>query len=429
MNTVIIGLGNLAKYNFLSGLYLSQSMIITAGNFVITPLIISRLGNSTYVFWITANAFTSLLLLANWGFLNHFKVVMTNIYTRTGLFHLGIWKKAVIYMNYSGLVIGVILALTLRWVPIRDENSENQFLLLALLGLLTSFLILLEHLFIMKFQVFNLEARSTSITLIYRICEVFIQILLLIIHPSIYLVFAVSMIGRTGSLITLAIRAPKVDKQLYSQEKHDTSIIRTFQKSIGSLFFVLSNVVYANILTLILSMILSNSIFTIFQISKMMAAPILMVGGSLATGSAQRLLIKGVSNSSLYDKLRFKELIFPLLILIGVALFLLLITPLVWLNFFAALSDINQKLICLIALQYIFDSTIWLISRDFYNLNRLFRIGFLNLTLSIFAIICVPLAQNQFSIQSIPLILVFFDVILLFFVIQPRGRKWLLQSV
>jgi hypothetical protein len=429
MNTVIIGLGNLAKYNFLSGLYLSQSIIITAGNFVITPLIISRLGNSTYVFWITANAFTSLLLLANWGFLNHFKVVMTNIYTRTGLFHLGIWKKAVIYMNYSSLVIGVILALTLRWVPIRNENSENQFLLLALLGLLTSFLILLEHLFIMKFQVFNLEARSTSITLIYRICEVFVQILLLIIHPSIYLVFAVSLIGRTGSLMTLAFRAPTVDKQLYSQEKHDTSIIRTFQKSIGSLFFVLSNVVYANILILILSMILSTSTFTIFQISKMMAAPILMVGGSLATGSAQRLLIKGVSNSSLYDKLRFKELIFPLLILIGVALFLLLITPLVWLNFFPALSDINQKLICLIALQYIFDSFIWLISRDFYNLNRLFRIGFLNLTLSIFAIICVSIAQNQFSIQSIPLILVFFDVILLFFVIQPRGRKWLLQSV
>jgi hypothetical protein len=429
MNTVIIGLRNLAKYNFLSGLYLSQSIIITAGNFVITPLIISRLGNSTYVFWITANAFTSLLLLANWGFLNHFKVVMTNIYTRTGLFHLGIWKKAVIYMNYSSLVIGVILALTLRWVPIRNENSENQFLLLLLLGLLTSFLILLEHLFIMKFQVFNLEARSTSITLIYRICEVFVQILLLIIHPSIYLVFAVSLIGRTGSLMTIAIRAPTVDKQLYSQEKHDTSIIRTFQKSIGSLFFVLSNVVYANILILILSMILSTSTFTIFQISKMIAAPILMVGGSLATGSAQRLLIKGVSNSSLYDKLRFKELIFPLLILIGVALFLLLITPLVWLNFFPALSDINQKLICLIALQYIFDSFIWLISRDFYNLNRLFRIGFLNLTLSIFAIICVSIAQNQFSIQSIPLILVFFDVILLFFVIQPRGRKWLLQSV
>jgi hypothetical protein len=229
--------------------------------------------------------------------------------------------------------------------------------------------------------------------------------------------------------MTLAIRAPTVDKQLYSQEKHDTSIIRTFQKSIGSLFFVLSNVVYANILILILSMILSTSTFTIFQISKMMAAPILMVGGSLATGSAQRLLIKGVSNSSLYDKLRFKELIFPLLILIGVALFLLLITPLVWLNFFPALSDINQKLICLIALQYIFDSFIWLISRDVYNLNRLFRIGFLNLTLSIFAIICVSIAQNQFSIQSIPLILVFFDVILLFFVIQPRGRNWLLQSV
>ena len=93
MNTVIIGLRNLAKYNFLSGLYLSQSIIVTAGNFVITPLIISRLGNSTYVFWITANAFTSLLLLANWGFLNHFRVVMTNIYTHKRLVHFGICKK------------------------------------------------------------------------------------------------------------------------------------------------------------------------------------------------------------------------------------------------------------------------------------------------------------------------------------------------
>lgn len=429
MNTVIIGLRNLAKYNFLSGLYLSQSVIVTAGNFVITPLIISRLGNSTYVFWITANAFTSLLLLADWGFLNHFRVVMTNIYTHTRLFHFGIWKKAVIYVNYSGLVIGVILALTLRWVPIGKENSVNQFLVLLLLGLLTNFLILLEHLFIMKFQVFNLEARSTSITLIYRVCEVFVQILLLIIHPSIYLVFAVSLIGRTGSLITLVVRAPTIDKQFYSQEKYDASIIRTFQKSVGSLFFVLSNVVYANILTLLLSMILSTSTFTIFQISKMLVAPILMVGSALAIGSTQRLLIKGVLNSSLYDKLRFKELIFPLLLLIGVAVFLLLIAPLVWLNFFATLSDINQKLICLIAFQYIFDSTVWLISRDFYNLNRLIRIGFVNFILSIFAIICVPVVQYQFGIQSIPLILVFFDVVLMFLVIEPRGRKWLLQSV
>lgn len=428
MNTVTTRLRNFAKYNFLSGLYLSQSIIMTAGNFVITPLIISRLGNSTFVFWVTANAYTSLLLLADWGFINHFRVVMTNIYTHTRLFHFGLWKKAVIYMNCCGLVLAIILVLTLSLVPIRNENSGNQLLVLLLLGLLTSFLTLLEHLFIMKFQVLNLEARSTSITLIYRICEVFVQILLLIIYPSIYLIFIISLMGRTGSLITLAIRAPTIEKQFYSQEKNDTTIVKTFQKSIGSLLFVLSNVLYANILTLILSMILSTSTFTIFQISKMIVSPILMVGSALTIGTTQRLLIKGVSNFSLYDKLRLKELILPVFFLFGTALFLLFISPVVWLNLYGASLNLNQKLICWIALQYIFDSLIWLISRDFYNLNHVFRIGLVNFTFSIFALICVPTAVHKFGIQSIPLVLVFFDIMLLFLAIQQRGRKWLLQS-
>ena len=429
MNTVTTSFRNFARSNVLPGLYLSQSLIMTAGNFVMTPLIISRLGNSTYIFWITANAYTSLLLLADWGFINHFRVLLTNMYTRTRLFHFGIWKKAVIYMNCFGLILAIILVLMLSLVPIRIDNSGNQFLILLLLGLLTSFLVLLEHLFIMKFQVFNLEARSTSITLIYRICEVFVQILLLIIYPSIYLIFTISLMGRTGSLLTLAIRAPTIEKKFDSQEKDDTSIVRTFQKSIGSLSFVLSNVLYANILTLILSMILSTSTFTIFQISKMIVSPILMVGSALTIGTTQGLLIKGVSNFSLFGKLRLKELILPLFFLFSTASFLLLITPVVWLHLYATSHDLNRKLICLIALQYIFDSLVWLMSRDFYNLNRVFRIGLLNFTFSIFAIICVPTAEHQFGIQSVPLVLVFFDIMLLFLAIQPRGRKWLLQSV
>ncbi len=429
MNLDMNYLRNASNKYLLSGLYLSQKTIVTVGNFVITPLIISRLGNSSYVFWVSANAFTALLLLADWGFLNHFRVEMTSIYMREKIFHFGIWKQARNFMIYSGLILGMILALTINWVPIFNYTLRNQSLILLSFGILTIYLVLFEHLYILRYQVLNQEARSTFITFIYRSCEAFLQILLLIVHPSIYFVFGIPLVGRVGSLLTLTIRAPKIDKQLHSREKCDTSMMRAIQKSRGSFLFVLSNVAYANILTLILGAILSASAFTIFQISKMIMAPVLMIASSLTMGTSQQLLIEGIDNSAYYYKIRLKELIFPVFLLIGTVLFLLLLTPFIWINFFPSLGEVNLKLICLISMQYVLDGTVWYLSRDFYVLNRLFRIGLTNFLLSFLGIACIPIALSQLDVQSVPLILIFFDIIFLYFLIHPKRRKWLIQSV
>jgi len=206
-------------------------------------------------------------------------------------------------------------------------------------------------------------------------------------------------------------------------------MIRTIQKSRGSFLFLLSNIAYANILTLILGAILSNNAFIIFQISKMIMAPVLMISNSLTTGTSQQLLIEGIDDSSYYYKIRFKELIFPVFLLVGTSLFLLLLTPFIWFNFFPNLNDFSLELICLISIQYIFDGIVWFLSRDFYSLNRLFRMGLMNFLLSFLGIACIPITLSQFGSQSIPIILIFFDIILLYFVIHPKRRRWLIQSV
>ena len=410
-----------------SSLLIALQIVTALSNFVITPLVISKLGGHSYALWITVNAFSGLLLLADWGFLNTFRVRMTKIYVQESLFVQAIWKKAFLYMHFSAVIGVCLLAFTIPRSPLNSEHWQGRNLSLFTLGILTAYLTLFEHLFLVKSQILGSELKSTLILVVFRTLEGFTQVLLLIIHPSVYSIFWVSLIFRFGSLFSIAWSVPRNLKSSILNDPYRTSMGGVLKESVGSSMFVLSNVIYNNVLTLILSKILTTELLVVVQISRMLVSPIRIIGSSISMGTLQYQLQTNLRNAEDYQKFNRRTQLHFFLILLVCAIFISIFASQIWEVFFSNIFGFSRMLIIMFALQYLLDSMIWLNSRDFYNRNRLLKLGLCNLMLSTFAILSIPFFFTQFDILGVPITLVMFDIIFLSTILSPRGEKWLFQ--
>lgn len=410
-----------------SSLLAILQIVIAASNFIITPLVIGKLGGKSYATWITINAFSGLLLLADWGFLNTFRVRMTGIYIQDKLFVRAIWKKANLYMHFSAVIGVFLLALTIRWGPLKSLDWQGQSLHLFALGLLTAYFTLFEHLYLVKFQILGSELKATSILVVIRTLEGVSQVLLLIIHPSVDLIFVIALIFRLGSLVTLALNGPKNLKALDSNSLYKTSKFEVLRESTGASMFVLSNVIYANVLTLVLSKVLTTELLIVVQISRMIVSPIKIIGSSVSMGTLQNQLRINLYNSKNSLEINRKTNLYFIYFLLLCAVLISILASPIWKVFFSNVTGFNQTLVILFAVQYVFDSLIWVNSREFYNKNRLFKLGLCNLALSSFGVLSIPVFFTHFEILGVPFSLVVFDILLLSAILSLKGRKWLLK--
>mgnify|MGYP003346676633 FL=1 len=126
----------------LSSLHVALQLVTALSNFLITPLIISKLGSQSYALWITINAFSGLLLLADWGFLNFFRVYMTKIYVQEKFFIQAIWKKAALYLHFSAVIALLLLIFVIPGNPLSSQTSQNRNLTEFALGISIAYLTL-----------------------------------------------------------------------------------------------------------------------------------------------------------------------------------------------------------------------------------------------------------------------------------------------
>lgn len=410
-----------------SSLHFALQIVTALSNFVITPLLINRLGLNSYALWVTVNAFSGLLLLADWGFLNTFRVNMTKIYIQERVFVHEIWKKAILYMNCSAGVAVCFLILSIPNSPWSTILWQDQNLAIFGIGILIAYLTLFEHLFLVKSQILESELKSTAIVVIFRFLEGITQVLALVINPSVHRIFLISLIFRFVSLVSIAKSAPRYLQTSVSNNIYRISIGGVLKESVGSSMFVLSNVLYSNVFTLILTKILTVELLAVVQVSRLLVSPIRILGSSIALGTLQSQLQRNFRTLENLPKLvpRIQPQFFYLLLLSTA--FVSIFASQIWKILFPDVIGFNQTLIIIFAVQYLFDSMIWLNSRDFYNKNRLLRLGLINLLLSTFAILSIPFSYNHFDILGVPFPLLIFDIIFLSMLSSKKGKKWLFQ--
>jgi O-antigen/teichoic acid export membrane protein len=411
----------------LSSLHIALQIVTALSNLVITPLLIDKLGLHSYALWVTVNACSGLLLLADWGFLNTFRVNMTKIYIQDKLFVKEIWKKAHLYMHCSAAVAVCLIIFTIPNSQLSLHLWHGRNLAIFEIGFLIAYLTLFEHLFLVKSQILGSELKSTALLVIFRFSEGVSQILVLVINPSIHLIFLISLVFRFGSLVFIAMSVPRNLMRSVSNNIYSTSIGGVLKESVGSGMFVLSNVIYNNVFTLILTKVLTIEFLAVVQVSRMLVSPIRIIGSSISLGTLQSQLQRKIRIQEDYPKFGRRTQLHIFYMLLVCAIFVSIFASHVWEILFPKISGFNQTLIIMFAFQYLLDSLIWLNSRDFYNRNRLVKLGLSNLLLSTFAIISIPFFYTHFDILGVPFPLIIFDIVFLSIVLSKKGKKWLFQ--
>ncbi len=418
---------SLRGYYSISTIYLALQIVGLASNFVITPLVIAKLGNITYVLWLTVNAFSALILFADWGFLNTFRVKMTEIYLKEQTFPESIWKNAVKYLHISALLLTFLLTLSINYFPFFSEYSGYHTRIFLALGFMATYATLYENLYLVKYQIQSSEFNALRIMLISRVFDGVTQVALLLIHPSIYSILISSLFFRIASLGMLKNCAPKSCNSSPDDFANEVTIKVVFKESVGGSMFILSNVVYANILTLVLSFSLPTNLLVNFQLTRMLVSPIRMMGSAIATGTLQQNLKRTHNHLTTRFHSSFSDTSPSIGLLLITSLSVLIFASHIWSLFFPNVPNFRQDLLLLLSIQYFLDSFIWLISRNYFNHNRLLKIGMVNLIISLLGVASVQYFANRFSVLGIPLALILCDMILISVIVNPRGRAWLIR--
>lgn len=410
-----------------ASLNLVLQIVVAATNFILAPLIINALGSESYALWITINAFSSLLLIADWGFLNTFRVKMTKIYNNHNYFARQFWNRATLLMHLSAFSGFFILTITYYLTSEQGKTLQDKRIFLVTIALLTSYLTLFEHLFLVKLQILKMEIKSNTILIINRLTEGILQVLILIIHPSIHLIFFVPLFCRFGSLIFFALVVPRSSRTRQLNSVHKISMLKIVKQSVGSSMFVFSNMLYSNILTLILSRILTTELLVVVQISRMLVSPIRMIGSSIAMGTLQYELRARFHYRMENQKLDLRNVTRIFSAMLFLSLVIMTCAPTICKVLFPNISEFTQILFSLFVVQYLLDSMIWIVSGDFYNVNRLFKLGLCNLLLSSISVFSTPFFVAKLGIIGVPLSLVIGDVLFLSLILSLKGRTWLFR--
>lgn len=410
----------------LSLLYLILQIMMTTSNFFLTPLIISHISPAEFRNWISFNAFASLILLSDWGFLNSYRVDMTVWFAKKRAFPINLWNRALRQMKHSSIV-GLFLSLfvgTLGLLILKKFSAQS--IIYLIIAVLSYFITLYEHLYILKYQVTGQESKVIRYIIQFRFAEFLLLLLVLYEFGSLFLLFFTVLIIRLLSIAFISTNS-SIKNMQYENANSDFSAKLNKKHSLGGLFFVISNVLYANILTLLASKLLNLEEFVVFQIARLIVSPIRMLGSALSVGTGQLDLIRKQRDPQSRKPVYFKYDFFVIFGLVSAAFLICSSGPLLWNGIFHSNPFNQNQILYFLGVLALSDGIIWWYSKDFFNTKSHYRLGFINLTLSLIGLTLIPLSFNIFGLTGIPVSLIVANAFLLALMFSGRGRKWLSQ--
>lgn len=330
------------KYFSISYLYLILQIAATGTNFLLTPLMISRTDATQFKGWAIINALGQLMLLSDWGFLNRYRVDMTTYFEKAQKFPRELWSSVLKIMKFSS-IFGFLIMTIIGLFSLKLMNyMTGEYALCLILALLSNFATLYEHVFLIKYQSINREDTILRILIVCRINEIALQVIVLLFSGKLIVLYASMLLSRI--LVLLLISTRKTIREIEIDVSEIKTQMRVFEdQDLSGIFFVISNLIYTNLLTLIVAKILPTNQFIIFQIARLIAAPTRMIGSALAIGTAQKDLRNSFEFSEHQDRNQIKETLAALSFLVSFGLFSSFFGPTIW-NFFFRLMNWNGLL-------------------------------------------------------------------------------------
>lgn len=263
--------------------HLFLQLVNILGQLIAVPLFIKNYSKSEYVLWILLNALTSFVLVADSAILQAFSIPLTRELVEQGTLNGYLLKRMVRILFGIEFLSVIILSIFFCFLHI-DQNSSitsEKYRIFVLL-ILGNLLVVLQHYFLLHFQLQNIYTRGLRIFGSSKMVEM-MSLLLLVTSSTNLTTIALSSIIVRGTSAIVMRRVVSQSAVSISENKIDLKGLRN--NTLGSICLS-GTTIFANqgVLIVIGHWSAANAIL-LFTITRMMCSPIRIIGDSIAIGS------------------------------------------------------------------------------------------------------------------------------------------------
>jgi hypothetical protein len=401
--------------------HLALQIVNILGQIAAVPLFIRNYSKSEYVLWILLNALTSFLLVADSAILQTFSVPMTQELAKTKNLNRFLLRKMIQILIKIELSSVAILCIVFYFLHIHNKDNSNtiggKYLLFALL-IFGNLLTVLQHYLLLHFQLQNIYSNGLRLITSSKIIEL-VFLLILAKHGTNLVAIALSSVIVRGISVTVMRRFVNRSKIRYNETRVDLRGLRN--NTLGSICFTATTIL-ANqgVLIAVGYWSVANSIL-LFTITRMICAPIRMVGDSIALGSFPTRMKDSLIEMESKKKAYSFYSLYGLFILAFVISIMALGS-----RIFHSLSNgiivYSLAFLILMSLSVSFDGLVSLKFQSSIIEESALRIGLQYFSITVMEIALLTLCNQLHSIQAAVVLNILGDIIILI-LLAKRNRK------
>ena len=399
---------------------ISREAIVGLGQIALTPLFIFRFGQDDYTKWLTVLAYTSFIVLADFGLSTVIVSKLIFILEHFNTFDFSLWKwfkrKTLFLAAFMAIAIAFFCAQKFPF-RIHQDDYFNSNLQLYIALTLSSFITLSQHFWLYRVQIEGRAALGQRSLTVVRSVEIVTLAILLQVHLSISNFAWIFVLLKF--LTYLCLRLSR--KEFLEPARVFDSVPDTT----GLLFPAMSNgfITSANIISLhgsfiVASFWLDAPALIAIVIARMLASPIRILGTAI-TAAMLPFLIRASQSKSFESESHRVLKNLPRLSILGLIFStgcLLTASNSLWNLLSHNLIQFNGILVLWFIIATLSDSILAIKFQRLISSNKAFVGGTLYLIVTIILTISQQYVGNLLGVIAVPICIIIADIIIIMYI-------------
>ena len=397
----------------------SREAATSIGQLALTPLYISRFGTNDYAVWLLLMAYTSFVVLSDFGLSTAVIVKLQSVDQIVDVSKIKIWGH---YKKFTfALALGIstlVLCVTGLNFDMNEGSKLNHrsYLFLTILFIFLAFQTLRQHNYLYRMQLLKIYNKGMQNLFYTRVLEIlvlalglyykFTMIQLLILNIAIReLLLYLSLKSMTSRLSTLT----QVKGEIFQ-----ASLAQVVRPATGNGLFSMSVVLGIHGSFALASTWLSATSLVILSLTRMLVSPIRILSGSLLQGSLPHFIrLETDTESRVTSNYFIKFIMVSAALIFCSALAILATSKLIWSFLSDESLNFSGTLVCLFMLSVAMDSVCAFRLQLPTIRNQSLRFGSIFFASTILSLMLQVFFSNQFDLLAVPLSIIVADIIFL----------------
>ena len=400
----------------------SREVTTSLGQLLLTPLYISRFGATDYAIWLLLTAYSSFVVLADFGLST---AVIVKMKRNIAALNLNLWHQ---FMKFTFILALCISCLVFVLVYEYFRRIGHQFhnfefySIITLLFIILSFQTLRQHNYLYQMQMLDAYDKGMRTLFLVRICEISTIALALSFKADIFKVLITNIVLRELFFIltkSTEIRLKRLSKLEISSE--DGAIRLLIKPAMGNGFIALSVILGIHGSFALAATWLDSKSLIALGLSRMLVSPVRLIAGSLLQGSLPHFIaLESETTRPPSSRFFSKYLIVSILLIFSSAVCVILASNLIW-GFLARNSvPFSRELVLWLMVSVIADALCVIRMQLPTARNQNFRLGSLYFFATVSSLFLQVLLSERLNLLAVPIAILvtdlFFLIITLLFI-------------